>query len=231
MKWLLVIIVTLFSICAAKTDYYVATSGSDANTCLLVSAPCKTWQHVVDVCPGGVQQCAVHVADGAYNENPSITYYKIVVFTGNCGALTNVVINGTIQGQDHSITGIQCLKFTGAKTRQFAIMDMYFTTSGGNPGGVDISADEKSKINVFNDYVAGDAAYHYAATGQSTIAVGGALTLIGLRTFSALAYSVQQSLIDASGLSTSGSNAGSKCIIGDSSIIANGGVFPGSGTC
>lgn len=231
MKWLFVVVATLLSTYAAHADYYVATTGSDANTCLLSTAPCRTLQHVVDVCPGGVNQCPVHVANGTYNESPNVTYYKIVVFTGNCGALTNVFINGTVTGQDHSIVGVQCLQFTAAKTRQFAIMDMYFTTSGGNLGGVDIAATEKSKINVFNDYVAGDAVYHYAATGQSTIAVGGALTLIGSRTFSALAYSVQQSLIDASGLSTSGSNAGSKCIIGDSSIIANGGVFPGSGTC
>lgn len=220
---------------ASSQTLYVAPppTGNDSggtNNCAVATTPCATLQHAADACPGG---CAVHVAGGIYNETPSVNYYKTVVFTGDCGNLTAVVLNGVFWGQDHSISGVQCMQVSGVKTRQFAIMDYYFVTFGSAPGGVHVSATEKSKINALtNEYVSGDAAYHYAATGQSQILVTGlTLTLLGSRSFSAFGYSAQQSLIDASGMSASGSNSGAKCIIGDSSIIANGSVFPGGGTC
>lgn len=232
MKKLLALLFCLFATSAyADGTYYVATTGNDSNDCLSAEAPCRTWQHAFDLCSLG-SICNVNVADGVYEETPSINYYKMIGVTGNCADFTAVTLVGLFTAQDHSIAGLTCAQVKGVYTRQFAIMDYSFVTFSDNPGGMHVLATEMSKINCLtNDYSAGSATYHFAATDKSTIMASCTMTVIGTQNFSAFGYAIQQSLINASGGVSTGINTGTKCLLGDSSIIANGNILPGSGSC
>jgi hypothetical protein len=230
----LIILFSLFTAHAAKADsYFVAKSGDDNNDCLSDNSPCATWQHAIDLCPGGPKACAVSVAAGVYIENPSVNYYKMVVVTGDCASITAVTLKGTLYGQDHSIVGIQCAQVKAISTRQYAIMDHFFVTFADNPGGFHISANESSKINCLSaEYISGDAAYHLGATGMSQISSNCTVTLLGeTHTFSAFGYAVRLSYINANDIMVNGTSVGAKCIVDATSVIDGSVSFPGFGSC
>ena len=201
------VILVLSSMTAAAQTYFVAPrpSGSDANDCLSSSTPCATFQRAVDLCPRG-QHCAILAAPGVYSQTTNVFYYKVISIwgpldrDGNCIDRSAVTVDDHIDdvgqrgaifwAQDHAILTIQCMTLAahidgsvGFASRQFAIGDVNDVNFGQFPGGVGVSANETSKVNISSPGVYGDASRFVSASDLSQITIGGTISVGTALTF------------------------------------------------
>lgn len=210
---------------AQAANVFVSPSGSDANDCLSASAPCQTLQAAAD---RAGQYGNVMLADGTYTAGAYVHYFRMVRFTGNCATPGAVVIStpGTMAftAEDHAILTVQCVDIVGTDARaifarQFAIVDAAYVRFG--PMVTHVIANEMSKVNVASPtLLAGYTTYSLRANSQSQIIVGGTITLQPGVSFYAYAYAAYLSMIDASGLSVSGSATGINYIVAPGSLLA-----------
>jgi hypothetical protein len=104
---------------AFADDLYVATTGSDTNnSCRTQATPCLTGQHAVDQIPFATVS-SIHFADGIYNGQINIFYWRFVVLEGNCANPQSVSLRPTannqaiVWGQDGAIAHVQCFELNG----------------------------------------------------------------------------------------------------------------------
>jgi hypothetical protein len=123
-KILIILVLVLFSLVlvlsassvpiptlAAGNSYYVATNGSDSNSCSL-TLPCLTIQHAIDIMNGGD---TIYLRSGTYNQKARF-YYKTNA-TGLYMTLTNypgetVIVDGTGIATDYNQEGLLYVKQT-----------------------------------------------------------------------------------------------------------------------
>lgn len=103
-------------------DFYVATTGSDSNTCLTALAPCLTWQagwNKIARSNYGIGGATLHIADGFYSEGVLINQTWMgggpVAIVGNCGTPGNVVVTtntlaGAVTVQGPQVVSISCFE-------------------------------------------------------------------------------------------------------------------------
>lgn len=202
---------------------------------LLCASPAfgQTIQQAVDAAG---QYGHVQVPDGTYSAGANLNYYRLVTITGNCADPTKVVVNtndGLIfSAQDHAILTVSCLTLAGANAiglfaRQFAIIDYNRVIFGAMK--MHVSAAENSRINCQSARIVGNAIYHAAASGHSTISLACPITIDPGVTVDAFAYAVRSSIIDASGDAIKGNVSGYAYINDASQIYQPKHGFPGNG--
>lgn len=215
----------------AGGPFFVSPFGSDANPCSSV-APCLTVQHAVDIAPVGYSS-TINLAAGAYAA-ANITYYKMIVLTGDCSHWDQVTLTGdtAIWVQDHAIAQVSCLSITGSRigiaSRQFAIVDVANVRFGA--GTRAILANEMSKINVCGIELVGAVSYVLSAGSQSQIDASCFVHVLTPMTVADFAWVAWQSQIDGSGLTFTGaSSVSGPQYFNDSSLLfPPPGGFPGT---
>jgi len=185
----------------APANYHIAPAptGSDANDCLGPSTPCATFQRAVNLCPAGAY-CGILPAPGVYSQKTDVFFHKTINISGNCSDHSAVVVDDRINGvgqagsifgvQDHATLIISCMTLAayangsvGFTSRQFAIGDVNDVDFGQFRGGLGISANETSKINIDSPRIYGDAARFAVAGDLSQIAIGGTIRIADGLTF------------------------------------------------
>lgn len=216
---------------ALAANTIVSASGNDANDC--ISAPCRTIQRGADVAG---QIGNVSVAPGYYQAGANVIYYRMVNIIGNCSDPASVVVDtpGTnaFIAQDHAILTVSCLTVMGTGgiglfARQFAIMDYANVIFGAM--SIHVSAAEMSKINCQSATIQGNAVYHAAANGMSTVSLTCSMSFPTGPSFSAFVYAVRKSIVDGSGATINGATNGLQFINDASLTIQPTGGFPGNG--
>lgn len=86
----------LFSANAWSADYYVATTGNDANLGITVGSPKLTIQAAITAAASGD---VIHIADGTYTEDVSVT--KLLTITGQ--SRVGTIIRGLYSGSANTI--------------------------------------------------------------------------------------------------------------------------------
>ena len=183
--------------------YYVATSGTNVNSGLLIGSPFQTIQHAVDtvaVLDLGVFNATLQLADGTYSENvvlKTLVGTGKVTINGNQSNPENVVIAG---GSGYAVaadaSGYILKNFEVRSASSGGLLGRYgsvltFSTGFrfGTTGGPHMRiVDNASIIHDANYTIAGNATYHISASkGGSFGNVGGGLvvTLVGSPNFSA----------------------------------------------
>lgn len=249
MRWLcaLFFALALSASSASAQSYFISASGSDANNCLSVAAPCLTAQHAADLCPNAAY-CSVIYAPGVYSGRAtSVTYYKTITLTGpldgrgNCPDRSAVTIDDggrpltLFWAQDHAILTLNCMTLKayasgsiGFGSRQFSIGDVNNINFGTFAGGLGLAIAETSKMNVLSPGIYGNASRWASAADGSTLTVGGTVTTSGASFDVALISSLFGALVNFYPSSVTGTISGYsyQCAGG---TIKNAGAMPGSG--
>lgn len=182
-------------------SYYLSTTGSDSNSCMSVSAPCATIQHVINLCPNG-GLCGITVSPGVYQQKAVATYYKVIDVSGpldgsgNCINPVSVIFDDRVNGvatagnifdaEDHVIMVYNCLSVAayapgsvGFHTRQFAISDgnnIEWIDGSGNASWTGVAVAENSKFNLVNPRIFGGLITWGTASDSSQLIVSGTIT-------------------------------------------------------
>lgn len=232
---------------ALAQQFFVSTTGSDTgNNCQVFASPCATIQHAVDQCPGG-SACGVSLASGVYSQKTNVIYFRIISVTGpldgsgNCINRSSVVIDdGSVPGslffaQDLSAVTLNCMTLAayasgsvGLATRQFAIADANNINFINFPNGIAVTANETSKINIYNPGVYGGGSRWASAADLSQITVGGAGASNGPAFDVAMISVLFGAVLNFYPSSWSGSVSGYsfQCV---DAVAKNYGAIPGSG--
>lgn len=240
------------SFLTANTTYYVRTDGSDANTGLVDSAGggWLTLQHAWDVVSaidlrGFV--ATVQIRDGTYTGPLTAQGFlkgqktaSSIIFQGNSGTPTNVVINATSPTSGATIavtagarltlkdmrlrstTTGQCLQVDVGAAVDFSGLDF------GASAAAHISLGQQGFINIIGNYtISGAATVHWATLfpGSLLFVSGKTLTISGTPAFStAFAVASQQSEISCASMTFTGSATGVRY-----SAVLNGIINTGAG--
>ena len=188
---------------ASAVNYYVATTGSDSNSCSSGS-PCLTVAHVLSLIPAALSSpFIVNVADGTYAAGLLVTGYHTssdgnIQIVGNATTPANVIFSGAVNcaasdgntyttdacvlGANVSISGVT---FTGAATRAILTMDggqtilSADTFSGTTTYGVQTSLLSSTEMQGSISVSGATASSVYCNLGGVFVIYGGTLTIAG----------------------------------------------------
>lgn len=190
---------------AAATNFFVATTGSDSNTCLSGS-PCLTVQRAYDVIAGSYDQmgqpAVINVADGTYSSPVVLSGPPVKTGTlsivGNTGTPANVIFTTTsasaisCTNANVTLSGFE-LRTTGGFAEVLAGpgCDVYLSNLrfGAALLGDHINAFDGGRVHITGSYsITGGAGYHWhARVGgriETGLGVAATITLSGTPAFS-----------------------------------------------
>lgn len=217
----------------ANQTFYIAATGSDSNSGLVVGSPWLTLQHAINV----IQQnydlsgfvATIQIADGTYAAHATISGPFIgsssaasLVITGNAVTPSNVIYGDTTGNPAITVqNGAQCtisnlkLATTGSNAHGiFLTLGAFVSYSGinfGAVGGSHISCGSGAQINCAGNYtITGAAVSHFSAAQRGAIIASGmTVTITGTPAFSAeFALAFDVGLIVSAGATWTGSATG-----------------------
>lgn len=234
------------------TNYFVATTGNDSNTCLSGGSPCLTLQgawNKAKLANIGAGTLVVNIADGTYTNglliNGAWNGAGPIAILGNCTTPANVIINPTNNNaiavsNATVIVGCMELRTTTSGDELLAAQGGQITLSNSNMRfgttiDSQLSTEDGGRIIVVGDYsIVGGAGVHMHAINNSYISVTSAtVTLTGTPAFSAGFAGVGElSEIVVAGVTYSGSATGSRFTTRNGGTINTAGAgftfFPGN---
>lgn len=178
---------------SGATNFFVATTGSDSNSCLSGS-PCLTLQHAYDVITNTYDQLGlnaiINVADGTYTTplvlNGPPAKSGSVSIVGNTGTPANVILTTTSAGAitcnnaNVTLSGFE-LRASGGFAGILAGpgCDVYFSNMrfGTTSTGDHINAFDGGRVHITGSYaITGGAGYHWHARVGGRIETGVGVT-------------------------------------------------------
>jgi hypothetical protein len=238
----------------SATNYYVSTTGNDANNGS-ISSPWATLQHAYDWIVGNVDlagyDATVNVADGTYSAGVAASIRAIggmISFVGNIAAPANCIIalttgvNFLSTGPAYNVAGFRMTNTLGSAhiaTTNGGRIGITGNMSFGNCGaGSHLSAVGSGSIigiSASAYSINGAAQQHFFENTGGQIAAQAAttVTLTGTPLFAiAFAFASQAGVIYAVGMTFSGAATGQRYVAALNSVINTGGgganFFPGN---
>ena len=222
---------------AART-YFVATTGSDANTGLAVGTPFLTIQKAVDTVASldiNGQTIIIQVADGTYTG--AVSLKNAVGFiglgslqlVGNVTTPANCILNvpaGCITASSLAcawdVSGFRLASTAGnALTVNGSVVRIATIDFGACPAGNHMSLSQAGKILSLGNYsMSGAALAHFNAIGQSFVDVSGrTITIAGTPAITTFVIANYLSLVWIFGCTFSGTATGQRYSAGTNGII------------
>lgn len=242
----------------ANTTFYVATTGNDSNSGLLVGSPWLTLSHAAAFIQNSVdfngKTVTIQIADGTYNGTQ-------VLFYGNCpGQVTPIQIRGNLVDTEHDAVILNLTTnntvLTASAGASLNVQGVKLTSSGGlnacgavallggtirldnvNYGActqAHMLADVGGYIGSGNAYVTGGAGYHaLARNGGATIVLQNATeTLVGTPAFTIYVGAYLTGVINCPAYAFTGSATGKRYEGQGNTVMSGTGVdvnyFPGN---
>lgn len=237
---------------AAARTYFVATTGSDANSGLVSGSPFATLQKAIDTVAGldiGIFDVTIQLADGTYGAGALVrgafTGSGTITVKGNAAAPQNVVLsrtNGDLLTVRSAMLRIEALSLQTSGSSGSAIVSELGAIVVLGPNlrfgscvGSHIQAATRGLVRIESGVgiaIAGSATSHMASLGGQIDATGNTWTLTGAPAFSAFALATTGGLIGLSTPVFTGAATGLRYNITLNAIIntatGNTGLLPGS---
>lgn len=237
----------------SDVNYYVATTGNDANTCLSITTPCLTlqgaWAKLI-VSNYGLGIATVNVADGTYSAgvtNFAGTWMGAgpIQIIGNVSQPGNVIINSgganafVIQNTPVTLSGME-IRTTTSHAGILAVRggDVSFSNIrfGGDGTGNHMTVQNGGRIHCIGSYQivsGGESHVHSFNRGYLDAPAGGCVgALTGVYNFTSYFAGTSDGDIDFSGWTFTGTATGTKFFSHDGGRIKSSGVglsgLPGS---
>jgi hypothetical protein len=228
---------------AIADDLYVATTGSDTNnSCRAQAMPCLTGQHAVDQIPFATVS-TIHFADGIYNGQINIFYWRFVVLEGNCANPQSVSLRPTannqaiVWGQDGAIAHVQCFELNGngfsgitaLAGRQWSIIDFGWLYFAGLSGGIGASVNTSTASCVNPIYIDSSMSIFASASNNGYLNMPCLVTLLNSPVFSSVFVSVGlQSTLSFAGAKFGGTATGTRWSVLNGTLLTGGNTLPGT---